>query len=404
MIIWIIGMSASGKTTLGNEMYKILKNVDNWVLLDGDMVRAFIGKKLGHTIEDRRTNAYKISDLCKFFDMQGINVIACVLSIFHDNQKYNREILSNYKEIFIDVDFEKLVERDNKKLYKKALNGELKNFVGVDIDFPKPFSPDIIIDNNKDNINMTKMALNILSKLNLFENIKYNYSLEDKIKNPEKYQYSTFLGESFFEAYVKSRNEAIKILKKPILELIEDKKKKINLEDFLIDNNLNKINKIELIKFVKKELKCSKGELSSQNNFNETIETNLFLFDLWKKIITDKHFKKNEVIDIDILLKRFEVSKKIRKKYISKNFLKIDDESEEMINYILFSNILLNLIKKNTINKSKKYIYINTILKLNDLIVSCISKIFKKSEIILTYILLIEELKLFYKVKEEELC
>ena len=118
-------------------------------------------------IEDRRKNAYRISNLCKLLDAQGINVIACVLSIFHDNQKYNREIFSCYKEIFLDVDFEKLVERDNKGLYQKALNGEINDFVGVDIEFVKPYAPDITIDNNEDGPDFNSLAYKIIKELGI---------------------------------------------------------------------------------------------------------------------------------------------------------------------------------------------------------------------------------------------
>ena len=92
MIIWLIGMSASGKTTLGKKIYEKLKNSnEKWIFLDGDIFRNILGEDLGHTIEDRRKNAYRISRFCEFLNSQNINVIACVLSIFHDNQKYNKE-------------------------------------------------------------------------------------------------------------------------------------------------------------------------------------------------------------------------------------------------------------------------------------------------------------------------
>ena len=110
--------------------------------------RNILGEDLGHTIEDRRKNAYRISRFCNFLSSQNINVIACVLSIFHDNQN-TIEKHSNYKK-FIDIKFENLLRRDNKELYKKALNGKIKNVVGVDIVDP-PLTPDLIIDNNDEN-------------------------------------------------------------------------------------------------------------------------------------------------------------------------------------------------------------------------------------------------------------
>src|SRR3989338_6442210 len=132
MIIWIIGLSASGKTTIGKKLFLKLKDSGGkWVFLDGDSFREMMGEDLGHTIDDRRKNAHRLTNLCKFLDSYGINVVTCILSVFHDNQKYNRKAFSDYKEVYIDVKMEKLIERDKKNLYKDALEGKIKNVVGV---------------------------------------------------------------------------------------------------------------------------------------------------------------------------------------------------------------------------------------------------------------------------------
>ena len=148
MVLWIIGMSGSGKTVIGKEVYNRLKEKhDNIVFLDGDIFRAIMGGDLGFTVEERKKNALRICGMCKFLDSQKIHVICSVLSIFHDSQEWNRENLRQYREVYIKVSMETLIKRDSKSIYSKATKGELKNVVGMDIDFLPPKKPDIIIEN-----------------------------------------------------------------------------------------------------------------------------------------------------------------------------------------------------------------------------------------------------------------
>ena len=91
-------------------------------------------------------NAHRISHLCRLLDRQGIDVIAAVLSMFPDWQAWNRANFEHYFEVFLDVPMATLRARDNKDLYARAERGELQNVVGVDLDFPRPANPDLLID------------------------------------------------------------------------------------------------------------------------------------------------------------------------------------------------------------------------------------------------------------------
>ena len=97
------------------------------------------------TIEGRAINAQRLSHLCRLLDSQGIHVIAAVLSIFPEWQTWNREMFSRYYEIFLDVPLEVVEERDTKGLYQAARAGRLENVVGVDIPFPAPTNPDLML-------------------------------------------------------------------------------------------------------------------------------------------------------------------------------------------------------------------------------------------------------------------
>lgn len=148
MVIWITGLSGAGKTTLANEVVTHVRRVQrNIVLIDGDMVREVFGNDLGHTTEDRRTNARRICQLGKLLDDQGISVVCAILSLFPESRSWNREHLKNYYEVFIDTPMQDLVERDYKGIYRRFNSGEICDVAGMDIEFPRPDNADLIIHN-----------------------------------------------------------------------------------------------------------------------------------------------------------------------------------------------------------------------------------------------------------------
>jgi len=164
MVTWMIGLSRAGKTTLSQLLYKKLKpDVSNLVLLDGDAIRVLFGSDVDHTIEGRRKNAERISHLSKFLSDQNIHVIAAVLSIFPEWQAWNRKNISNYQEVYIKASMDSLEKRDTNGLYSQAKKGLMKNVVGVDIPFPEPKQPDLVIENNIETANFDSMLEKVLT-------------------------------------------------------------------------------------------------------------------------------------------------------------------------------------------------------------------------------------------------
>ena len=148
MVIWLIGLAGAGKTVIGSEVFKYLKaRKPNVVFLDGDHVRAIMGNDLGHSIEDRRTNAWRISRICQYLDDQGIDVVCAILSIFHESQDWNRKHYSRYFEVYLDVPMDVLEARDQKGLYSQAKSSQITDVVGVDIPFIPPVCPDLVLNN-----------------------------------------------------------------------------------------------------------------------------------------------------------------------------------------------------------------------------------------------------------------
>lgn len=150
-LIWITGLSGSGKTTIGKKVFNKLKELEPaTVFLDGDDYRKLFNSH-GYAREDRLKVAKKITKLCEFLIKQKINVVCCTISLFNEVHKQNSELFEEYYEIFISCQIEELIKRDQKGLYSKALAGELNNVVGVDIEFDIPKEPFLLLDNTKKN-------------------------------------------------------------------------------------------------------------------------------------------------------------------------------------------------------------------------------------------------------------
>jgi len=148
MVVWLIGLSGSGKTTLADKIVTDLRLAEQTIVsLDGDILRELWGNDLGHDLESRRKNAQRICRLCQFLDQQGLDVVCAILSIFPESREWCRQNLSSYYEVFIDAPLNQVMERDVKGIYSRYKNGEVKDVAGLDLDFPIPKSPNLVINN-----------------------------------------------------------------------------------------------------------------------------------------------------------------------------------------------------------------------------------------------------------------
>lgn len=166
MVVWIIGLSGAGKTTLANEIVTLVRQKqENIVLIDGDMVREAFGNDLGHSIEDRRINAQRICQLGKLLEDQNIHVVCAILSLFPETREWNRENLKCYYEVFVDTPMRHLVGRDSKGIYARFNKGEIRDVAGLDIPFPRPENPDLVINNIDSKEELLSYALPIAEKI-----------------------------------------------------------------------------------------------------------------------------------------------------------------------------------------------------------------------------------------------
>jgi len=138
-IFWITGLSAAGKTTLGEELANRLRKMQEPVIfLDGDSLREILGEFSTYSREDRLRLAFIYSRLCKSLASQNTNVVISTVALFHEIHGWNRENFPNFLEVFLDVPLEELRRRDPKRIYERFEKGEITNVAGLDlkVDFP----------------------------------------------------------------------------------------------------------------------------------------------------------------------------------------------------------------------------------------------------------------------------
>lgn len=143
-VLWLTGLSGSGKSTIAQALERKLFNEGFFPqVLDGDNIRIGINKNLGFSVEDREENIRRISEVAKLYLNSGIIVISSFISPTIKARAAAKEIIGeeNFLEIFVNTPLEICEKRDVKGLYKKARNGEIKNFTGIDSPYEKPQKP-----------------------------------------------------------------------------------------------------------------------------------------------------------------------------------------------------------------------------------------------------------------------
>lgn len=151
VFVLFTGYPCSGKTAIAKELLKFYHN-DKVVHLDGDEWRKTVAKDLSFSNEDRMKNMCMLGEVGKLFLKKGITVIASFVSPLIEHREKLREIVgnNNFIEVFVDVPFDVRVERDTKGMYKKALEGGMKNFTGVGGEYEEPKNPFHILSYKKD--------------------------------------------------------------------------------------------------------------------------------------------------------------------------------------------------------------------------------------------------------------
>ena len=174
MVIWITGLSGSGKSRVNKILQTLLiKKNKKTILLDGDNIRELYGNDLKFTEKDRKIQINRIQNLANFFQKDKKIVLVSALYSSRDLLKKNRKIFKNYFEVYLKAPLSVLLKRDIKNLYGPALRGKIKNVVGIDIKWQEPKNSNLIFDQSN-KISPNKIA-NIILKKALNGKNKFKY-------------------------------------------------------------------------------------------------------------------------------------------------------------------------------------------------------------------------------------
>jgi adenylylsulfate kinase len=147
MVIWLLGLSGSGKSTIATLLEEKLNANGYFTMsMDGDIIRSGLSRDLTFTEADRFENIRRAAELSKMMVGKDIITICSFITPRERHRDACRQILGNkYFEVYLDCPVLVCEERDVKGLYKKARNYEIENFTGVSSGFEVPLSPDLVL-------------------------------------------------------------------------------------------------------------------------------------------------------------------------------------------------------------------------------------------------------------------
>jgi bifunctional enzyme CysN/CysC len=148
-VLWLTGLSGSGKSTIANLVDKRLSVLGrHTTMLDGDNLRHGLNRDLGFTDEARIENIRRVAEVAALFVDAGMIVLVSLISPFRSERETARSRFTaeEFIEIHVATPLAECERRDPKNLYRRARSGELPNFTGIDSPYEPPETPEISID------------------------------------------------------------------------------------------------------------------------------------------------------------------------------------------------------------------------------------------------------------------
>ncbi|CAB3782057.1 adenylyl-sulfate kinase [Pararobbsia alpina] len=173
-VFWLTGLSGAGKSTLaeGASQHLFASGI-KCILIDGDVLRAGLSSDLGFTAEDRAENVRRAAEIASLCANASIVTFVSLVSPFEVDRKRARQIVGDkFHEIFVDASFPVCSERDVKGLYKRAAEGKIPHFTGLDSPYERPRSAELVIDT---------MANDLKTCVDMLVNYAYQNGVGDRI-------------------------------------------------------------------------------------------------------------------------------------------------------------------------------------------------------------------------------
>ncbi|MCX6661826.1 MAG: adenylyl-sulfate kinase [Euryarchaeota archaeon] len=151
--IWFTGLPCCGKTTIANQVAVILKKRGFLVeQLDGDLIRQNFSSDLSFSKKDRDENISRATFLAKMLSRNNVVVLASFVSPYRKQRRRARKQIKNFVEVYVRCPVKICMKRDVKGMYKKALEGKIHHFTGVDDPYEEPEHPELIVDTDIESV------------------------------------------------------------------------------------------------------------------------------------------------------------------------------------------------------------------------------------------------------------
>jgi adenylylsulfate kinase len=151
--IWFTGLPCCGKTTIADQVAVILKKKNYLVeRLDGDLIRQNFSSDLSFSKKDRDENIRRATFLAKMLSRNNVVVLASFVSPYRKQRKRARKEIKNFVEVYVRCPVKICMKRDVKGMYRKALEGKITHFTGVDDPYEEPEDPELIVDTDIESV------------------------------------------------------------------------------------------------------------------------------------------------------------------------------------------------------------------------------------------------------------